>query len=152
MSVVQCRPLLKLRCTTCVKSDEMTCCFLDVCDDSNFLSTFKDKDFPAPHLSRHPFKHVQLQEHLLLWDCTRLQGNSIRFTELYLSKVLRVIILFLFDVKITLIRHTHISKETSSDMSELLFYFMSPLMASFYLTYVSIETVQEFILVLLMTK
>lgn len=52
---------------------------------SSFLSdvffpfSFKVKDLPAPHLSRHPFKHVQLQEHLFCGNCTCLQGTQLTF-------------------------------------------------------------------------
>lgn len=47
--------------------------------DVFFSFSFKVKDLPAPHLSRHPFKHVQLQEHLFCGNCTCLQGTQLTF-------------------------------------------------------------------------
>lgn len=55
------------------------CC---LCVSHYFPPPFKVQDVAAAHLPRRPFEHVQLQEHLLLWDCARVQGNSTQHTEL----------------------------------------------------------------------
>lgn len=56
-----------------------------LCESQHLPSPLKVQVVPAAHLPRRPFKHVQLQEHLLLRDCSCVQGNSTPRTELYLG-------------------------------------------------------------------